>query len=120
MADVWREDAAKLESYGATDSAVTCRRLADEVERRVCDWENQSVPLSVAAEESGYSTDHLRRLVREGKLAAVRGDGKKAHIRIRQADIPLRPGSRSRSIIGRNGGYSVDEDARNIAQLLGR
>jgi len=48
-----------------------------------------SVMLREAAELSGYSIDHLRRLVAAGRLENV---GKGGRIHVRKADLPLKLG----------------------------
>lgn len=118
----WRREADRLEArYGATEAAATVRSLADQLENDVHEWGNAFVSIADAARLSGYSEDHLRRLVREGKVPAIRGHGPKSRIQIRQQDLPRRPRGQDRlRIIPSGGGYAVDEDARDIAQRTGR
>ena len=47
--------------------------------------------LRQAAQESGYSADHLSRLVREGKLPDRRLAGSRGRILLRRADLPRKP-----------------------------
>ena len=68
------------------------------------------VPLTLreAADLSGYTVDHLARLIRKGSIANA---GRRHSPRIRVADLPYRPkrfdGSTKRS-------YDVSTDARTL------
>jgi hypothetical protein len=53
----------------------------------------ESLTLVEASRESGYSSDHLGRLIREGKL----GNAGRTHApRIRRADLPIKPAYQGR------------------------
>jgi len=65
--------------------------------------------IAQAAARSGYSTDHLSRLIREGKLANY---GRKGAPRIRHADLPVRPGGHIARIPDR--AYDPNTDARSL------
>jgi hypothetical protein len=49
----------------------------------------ETVTLTEASVQGGYSVDHLQRCVASGKIENV---GKKGRPRIRRADVPLKPG----------------------------
>jgi len=86
-----RDRAALLQDHGAAEAAVTCEKIAGDLERAFRDWWLAELTVSEASRESGYSTDRLRELVREGRLPDPRPEGSAGEIRIRRADLPRRP-----------------------------
>ncbi len=86
----WHADAAVLRRRGATEQAEVLETCAEELELRVDCWLNEVLPISEAAVESGYSEDHLRTLVRDGRVRAHRRNGT-GRILIRRSDLPRRP-----------------------------
>ena len=80
-----------LRDYGAGEAASTCSRIATELEQGFREWWLAELPVSEAAAESGYSTERLRELVREGRLPDQRPPGIGGEIRVRRADLPRRP-----------------------------
>lgn len=87
LAARWREDAQVFRRYGAAGRARMLERMADELERSADADQCTTVDLSTAAELSGFTRAHLRRLIREGKLAAT-SDG----ARVCVSDLPRKPG----------------------------
>jgi hypothetical protein len=87
LAARWREDAQVFRRYGAAGRARMLEVMADEVERAAGTDQAATVDLSTAAELSGFTRAHLRRLIRDGKLAAT-PDGS----RVRTSDLPRKPG----------------------------
>jgi hypothetical protein len=87
LAARWREDAQVFRRYGAAGRARMLERLADELERAADADQSATVDLSTAAELSGFTRAHLRRLIRDGKLATT-SDGS----RVRASDLPRKPG----------------------------
>ena len=85
-----REDAKTLHRRGADAQARALESAAEDLERAVKDWLREPLTTEKASAESGYSADHLRRLVREGKLPNA---GTKGSIHIRRIDLPSKPGS---------------------------
>jgi hypothetical protein len=69
--------------------------------------EERILTLKAAAEESGYSVEHLARLIRQGRVANA---GRRNAPRIRAADLPVRR-SLARNLAG---SYNVDTDARTL------
>ena len=63
-------------------------RMAAELELSTQTTECATVDLSTAATLSGFSRAHLRRLIREGKLATT-ADG----ALVRVSDLPRKPGA---------------------------
>ena len=64
----WRRRAKALRRYGSEPPAVALERCADELEATIRDRDETTLSLVEAARESGYSRDHLGRLVRDGKI----------------------------------------------------
>jgi excisionase family DNA binding protein len=102
--------------------AAAYRRSAEELDFLVREWEDELLTTDEAAGETGYSPEHLRRLVREGKLPAERRDGGKTHIHVRRRHLP-RKSAKDNHCGGpksQDSTYDPEEDARDIAERLGR
>ena len=84
-----RRDAERYEGDGALVRAdVVLRRLAHEVEDWWHGWNEELLDVSAAAAQSGYSEEHLRELVRQGKLRRGRPG---RPILLRRCDLPRHP-----------------------------
>ncbi len=115
----WREEADRLDKLACSQAAATYQLAADELERDLDNWGNEQLSIQEASAESGYSEETLRRKVRKGDLPAERGNGTKSHIKLRRRDLPQRRqtnGDPNDSSVT----YNPEEDARDIAQRLGR
>lgn len=88
LARRWHDHAATLREYGAASQAEVLERCAAELEEGVEEWHAESLNLTEAAVESGYSTDHLGRMVREGKIPNA---GRPGAPRIARRDLPIKP-----------------------------
>src|SRR5437763_2620777 len=86
-----REREEVLREHGAAEAATTCQQVARELEQDFRRWWLAELTVSEASRESGYSTDRLRELVREGRLPDRRPEATAGEIRIRRADLPRRP-----------------------------
>jgi helix-turn-helix protein len=86
-----RGKAADLRSFGASDSAQTCERNAQDLEDACRAWWLAELTVADAAKESGYSEERLRQMARDGELPHKKGDGSKGHLRIARRDLPHRP-----------------------------
>ena len=64
----WRKKAKTLRRYGGETPAVALDRCADDLEATLRDRDETTLSLVEAARESGYSADHLGRLVRDGRI----------------------------------------------------
>ena len=64
----WRRQAKALRRYGGETPAVALDSCAAELEATLIEKDEITFSLTEAARESGYSADHLGRLVRDGKI----------------------------------------------------
>lgn len=80
----WRHRAEGLRPY-APAVAVAFEHAAAELERALRAADADLLTLKQAARESGYSADHLGRLIRDG---IVPNAGRRHAPRIRRADLP--------------------------------
>jgi hypothetical protein len=85
----WREQASKLRSWGADAQATVLERVAGELEAAFARQDDETVTLMEAARVSGYSPDHVGRLVRRG---AINNAGRKNAPRVRLGDLPRKSG----------------------------
>lgn len=119
----WREEAKVLRRRGAVAQGEVLEGCAAELEEAVTACEDEVLTVAEAADDTGYSEETVRRWVRSGQLPAERNSGTRSHIRLRRGDLPRKPRP-----VGRTGGtnsdvstdYNPEEDARDIAQRLGR
>jgi hypothetical protein len=82
-----------LRRRGAVVQADVLESVAEDFDRRLVEWENQELTVAEAAAESGYSEEHLRELVRAGRLPDNRPPGSEGRILIRRCDLPRKPTS---------------------------
>ena len=91
----WRRQAKSLRRYGGDTPAAALERCADDLEAALVERDETTFSLVEAARESGYSADHLGRLVRDGKIPNA---GRPGAPRIalkdlpRKAHVPSEPG----------------------------
>ncbi len=64
----WRRRAKALRRYGVETPATALERCAAELEDTIAERDETTFSLVEASRESGYSADHLGRLVRDGKI----------------------------------------------------
>jgi len=83
----WRERAAYLEQFGDPTSAKLWRLAAVELEHVLKAVGDETLSLTEAAAESGFTADHLGALVRQGKLPNA---GVPNAPRIRRNDLPTK------------------------------
>lgn len=83
----WIARAAELEPY-APGAAEAFRRAARELDDAVREFDEAPLTLEQASEVSGYSVDHLARMVREKRIPNI---GEKHRPRVRRADVPMKP-----------------------------
>ena len=95
LARTWRSSAQQhrdTASSGPPSTAQFLNNLADitdgfaaALQAAVIAWENQTLTIKEAAQESGYSQEALRRAIRNGGLPNA---GRKHSPRIRRVDLP--------------------------------
>lgn len=107
-----RDELQKLNA--SVDGAILCNEVLDDLESLAQSESERTLTLAEASDMSGYSTDHLSRLLREGKIPNI---GRKGAPRIRLADLPRRPRKPLASRESR--AYDPDADARSIRSRLG-
>ncbi|GIW51245.1 MAG: hypothetical protein KatS3mg081_0600 [Gemmatimonadales bacterium] len=91
----WAAEAERLRRYGAlVDGARLIDDLLEDFRALEADEANALLTLQEAARESGYSADHLGRLIRQGRIP---NSGRPGAPLIRRGDLPLKPGLRRRA-----------------------
>ena len=81
----WRRHAKTLRRYGGETPATALERCAAELEATLTERDETTFSLVEASRESGYSADHLGRLVRDGKIPNA---GRPGAPRIALKDLP--------------------------------
>jgi hypothetical protein len=109
----WRAQAEGLRQFGADAQAKAVDRCANHLEEAFRQTEAEQLTLQDAAEESGYSADHLGRLVREGKIPNA---GRPSAPRISRRDLPIKASPRVASLPQHN--RSSDTDNAQIVQSI--
>jgi hypothetical protein len=87
LAREWREQAEALQRWGAVNQAKVLERCAQDLEERLSAAQEDVLTLQAASKESGYTAEHLGRLVREGSLPNA---GRKHAPRIQRSSLPRR------------------------------
>ena len=101
----WRADAEVLRRRHAPAQADLLDALASELEGAYCEWEGEALTLGQAAAESGYSADHLSRLLRDGRIPNA---GRPNAPRILRRDLPRKAGVLADVTASRqNGGTAI-------------
>ena len=110
LSTTWRARASELRTWAAADGpARALEQCAEQLDRALQITESEVLTIGQAALESGYSTEQLRRLIRQGRLP---NSGRSGSPRLRRADLPRRTQSR---IVGRNAAlYDAAADARSL------
>ncbi len=85
LSATWRVHGETLRAFGAATLAETVERCAAELERALAADDGELLTLQQAARMSGYSADHLGRLIRLGTL---RNLGRHRAPRVRRGDLP--------------------------------
>ncbi|MDE2720578.1 hypothetical protein [Candidatus Palauibacter polyketidifaciens] len=81
----WRKRAKGLRRYGVETPATALERCAEELDATLVERDETTYSLVEASRESGYSADHLGRLVRDGKIPNA---GRPGAPRIALKDLP--------------------------------
>ena len=86
----WRELASLLETWGAVGPATAMKRCSDELEQSLRQTGDALLTLAQAARESGYTSDHLGRRIRNGQL---KNYGRRNAPRVRASELPKKAAS---------------------------
>lgn len=112
----WRTRRDEFERFrAAVDGATLCDEFLAELESAIQARDDECLALRDASTVSGYTVDHLARLIRQGRLP---NSGRRGAPRIRVRDIPVRPGRKTRSnddAISDTRGYDPRTDARALS-----
>lgn len=115
----WCLRTGQFAEHHCHEVAAVYRLVGEEVDQELRAWSRELLTIEAAAEETGYSAEHLRRLVRSGRILGEQGQGAKSRVRVRRGDLPAKshgaPGGTSEPAPV----YDPDEDARDIAKRLG-
>ena len=84
----WRAKAELFRAHGHEATARTYEVCSEELEAALRQGEEELLDLQEAARESGYTSDHLGRLVRAGRIPNA---GRRNAPKIRRGDLPRRP-----------------------------
>jgi hypothetical protein len=113
LPETWRLLAVQQRNLGAEPQARTLEHCADQLSRELLRRDDELLTLQGAADESGYSLDHLGRMLREGKIPNA---GRKAKPLIRRADLPVKSSRRKATpCVFSQPGYHSDGLFRHIA-----
>jgi hypothetical protein len=88
LANRWRTEAKRFRQFEAHGQAAACEQLADELEAALDGWNLTPLTVREASEQSGYSEDHLRRLIRKGRIHNAGADNSP---RVLRRDLPRKP-----------------------------
>jgi len=105
----WEREAEVLRRRGAlVNGAVLCEDLLSDVAALLSNESERLLSLGEAAKASGYSADHLGRLIRSGTIPNA---GRPNAPRLRYGDLPRKP-----SQVAKRGPqpYHPDTDARTL------
>lgn len=106
----WRERQREwLRLHVQVDGAALASEIVADLEQIASGDGQSTLTLTAASQLSGYSSDHLSRLIRDGKLS---NHGRKGKPLIRRSELPMRP--RAAIANGGNGRYSPVTDARSL------
>ena len=87
----WSAEAKAMAHLGAlVNGAALLGDILADFDQVIRGQAEEVLTLAQAAQESGYSTDHLRLLIRQAKIPNA---GRRRAPRIRRRDIPRKPGS---------------------------
>lgn len=111
----WQARAANLRRWGAGEPCASAYELAaTELQSALCELGDDLLSLREAALVSGYSVDHLGRLIRQGKLANA---GRPNAPRVRRGDLPIKASAQLASTTGQR--YDPQTDARTLLSRRG-
>ena len=110
----WKVRRDDFQRLGAlVNGATLCDEILEDLESLMKVDENALLTLKEAAQYSGYSQDHLGRLVREGKIP---NNGRPGAPLLQRGDVPRKP---NRALAASSGtAYDPLADARKLGSRL--
>src|SRR5579863_6569760 len=96
--------------FGDDGRARALEWASEQFEAALREHNDEVVGLEEAARISGYSAEHLARLVREGKIPDARPNGTKGRLVFRRRDVPVKLHTH----------YIVDTETCDLASRLFR
>ena len=107
----WATRQRELERLHAhVDGAILCQEVLHDFAAVTASTDDEPLSLREAAARSGYSEDHLARLIRQGTIPNA---GRRGAPRIRRGDLPRRP--KGPVAPTTPDAYDVVADARKLA-----
>ena len=106
----WRDRAQGCREIGDERGALMYTKLAEELEEALRDSDGALLTLAEASRRSGYSADHLARLIKQG---ALRDYGRKHAPLVRETELPKKPRSPALTA-ATNGRISKSQIARAV------
>lgn len=91
LAEIRAKAAELRQTFGDESRARAMEYAADRVEQALRRSDEELLPLDEAARRSGYSPEHLARLVRGGIIPDQRPPRSRGRVYIRACDLPTRP-----------------------------
>lgn len=95
-------------NFGDEARARTLEWAALKIEEAIREESQEILTLPEASRISGYHADSLTRMVRDGQIPDLRPPKSRGMIRIRRADLPIKPGRP----------HTPDADVRELASRL--
>ena len=121
LSEHWKQRAQFLRAYGDSNVARLWELAANELREVLKVHGEETLSLTEAARASGYSTDHLSRLVKRGTIPNA---GREGAPRIRRADVPIKnpngAGRPSKSPSRKSSAADPSEQAKTIARAFSR
>jgi hypothetical protein len=109
----WRARRDEFARFRASvDGATLCDELLAELESAIQARGDTTLTLSDASSVSGYTVDHLARLIRQGRIP---NGGRPGAPRIRVRDLPVRPDRSEDDATSSTRRYDPRTDARSLS-----
>ena len=115
LLDDWLKQAEALRRYGGGNLAVVLERCADELEATLRERDETTLTLTDAARESGYTREHLGRLVRDGKIPNA---GRPGAPRIALKHLPRKAHAPAEPRLAKNPGRSEYSNAQIVQSII--
>src|SRR5437016_589479 len=96
LVERWKAQAVVLDEWEAHNEAKAARKCATELEAGIREWQLETLTLTDAARESGYSYSALQQMVADGEVPNA---GAKNKPRITRCDLPRKAGRRSLRLV---------------------